>query len=70
MPNITIDLNQGAWSTLTSLGQTPNAGSKIDIVAISTQFVDARLFPRIPGAGKDQIVHVAADFDEPLDLDV
>ena len=69
MQNFTVDVNQGLCTPLTSLSQNLNAASKIDIVLLTTQFVDAQMFSRIPGAGKEYIVQVAPDFDEPMDLD-
>ncbi len=68
MPNITINLNnEGPFISLTSLSQNFNTASKIDIVLPTSQTQDLQL-PRIPGLGKEYIVHVAPDFDAPVEF--
>jgi len=54
--------------SLTSLSQNLNTASKIDIVLPTSQNQDSTNLPRMPGAGKEQILHVSPDFDAALDL--
>jgi hypothetical protein len=68
MHNTTMNFGEGLFVSLTSTSQYQNASSKTDIVLLSTQAQVLPTTPRIPGLGKDYIVHVAPDFDAPLDL--
>lgn len=69
MFNITMNLNDGDIVALTSTSQNLNAASEVDMVFISTQSQVLPLSPmRIPGLGKEYILHVAPDFDESLEL--
>ncbi|MGH9359370.1 MAG: hypothetical protein ACRD1O_09400 [Terriglobia bacterium] len=68
MLNLTMDINEGMFVSLTSTSQNLNAASKSDIVIVSTQYQVLPPLPRIPGLGVGHILHVAPDFDAPLDL--
>jgi hypothetical protein len=69
MFNVTMDLNEGVFAALTSTSQNLNAASKTDMVLLSTQAQALPLLPmRIPGLGKEYILHVAPDFDESVEL--
>lgn len=56
--------NSTACGPLTSTSQNCNATSKIDIVFPSTQIPDVFTQPMVPGAGKEFVLNVAADFDD------
>jgi len=65
-------MSDGQFVSLTSTSQNMNAASKTDMIVLSTQ---AQALPpspavRIPGMGKAYILHVAPDFDAPVDFGV
>lgn len=66
MFNTTVNVGEGLFVSLTSTSQNLNAASKTDMVLPSTQV--QVLPPRIPGFGKDFILHVAPDFDDSLEF--
>ena len=69
MPNLNVNIdNTGLFVSLTSLSQNWNAASKVDMVFPTTQSPDMLTLPRIPGSGKEYIVHVASDFDAPFEF--
>lgn len=68
MFNTTVNVGEGLFVSLTSTSQNLNAASKTDMVLPSTQVYVVPPSPRIPGLGKDFILHVAPDFDDSLEF--
>jgi len=68
MLNITMNVSEGLFVSLTSTSQNLNAASKTDMVLPTTQVQLLPPTPRVPGFGKDFIQYVAPDFEAPLDL--
>lgn len=60
--------NISMYVALTSTSQNLNAASKIDMVIPTTQEPDVFTSPMVPGFGKDYVIEVAPDFDEPFEF--
>ena len=59
-------MNVGCFAPITSTSQIRNVASVLDLVNVSGQ--NASPFPRVSGTGKDQVVDVAVDFDDTMEI--
>lgn len=64
-PNLNI--NGNAVASVTSMSQILSAASKVDLAQFPSQPLD--LLPRVAGTGKEQLLQIAPDFDDSLEMD-
>lgn len=65
--NVNVNLARMFWSQ-TSLSQTRNAASKVDIAFPTSQSLDIFTLPLVPGLGKEYVIEVSPDFDNTFEF--